>query len=129
VLDVMMPGEDGLSVCRRLRSQDDIPILMLTALVGKLFEPFGRVSVAPLAFFGPQQAQLGPCDEARLGLSADRSFTACALTWPRSRAARRGGVIRTRGAGAPQCGQGHGSAKAAMGRSASKVPWLSQWNS
>lgn len=32
VLDVMMPGEDGLSVCRRLRSQGDIPILMLTAL-------------------------------------------------------------------------------------------------
>lgn len=32
VLDVMMPGEDGLSVCRRLRVQGGIPILMLTAL-------------------------------------------------------------------------------------------------
>ena len=32
VLDVMMPGEDGLSVCRRLRAQGEIPILMLTAL-------------------------------------------------------------------------------------------------
>jgi two-component system OmpR family response regulator len=32
VLDVMMPGEDGLSVCRRLRAKSDIPILMLTAL-------------------------------------------------------------------------------------------------
>jgi two-component system OmpR family response regulator len=32
VLDVMMPGEDGLSVCRRLRSESDLPILMLTAL-------------------------------------------------------------------------------------------------
>lgn len=32
VLDVMMPGEDGLSVCRRLRAQGSIPILMLTAL-------------------------------------------------------------------------------------------------
>ena len=32
VLDVMMPGEDGLSVCRRLRASHDIPILMLTAL-------------------------------------------------------------------------------------------------
>jgi len=32
VLDVMMAGEDGLSVCRRLRSQGHtIPILMLTA--------------------------------------------------------------------------------------------------
>jgi two-component system OmpR family response regulator len=28
----MMPGEDGLSVCRRLRAQGSIPILMLTAL-------------------------------------------------------------------------------------------------
>ncbi len=32
VLDVMMPGEDGLSVCRRLRAEGEIPILMLTAL-------------------------------------------------------------------------------------------------
>lgn len=32
ILDVMMPGEDGLSVCRRLRVESDIPILMLTAL-------------------------------------------------------------------------------------------------
>ncbi len=32
VLDVMMPGEDGLSVCRRLRAQGGVPILMLTAL-------------------------------------------------------------------------------------------------
>ena len=32
VLDVMMPGEDGLSVCRRLASDGAIPILMLTAL-------------------------------------------------------------------------------------------------
>jgi two-component system phosphate regulon response regulator OmpR len=32
VLDLMMPGEDGLSICRRLRSQKDLtPIIMLTA--------------------------------------------------------------------------------------------------
>lgn len=31
VLDVMMPGEDGLSACKRLRDEGDIPILMLTA--------------------------------------------------------------------------------------------------
>ena len=32
VLDLMMPGEDGLSICRRLRAQGEtIPILMLTA--------------------------------------------------------------------------------------------------
>ncbi len=32
VLDVMMPGEHGLSVCRRLSAEGTTPILMLTAL-------------------------------------------------------------------------------------------------
>jgi len=31
VLDVMMPGLDGLEVCRRLRAGGDVPVLMLTA--------------------------------------------------------------------------------------------------
>jgi two-component system phosphate regulon response regulator OmpR len=32
VLDLMLPGEDGLSICRRLRQQEnEIPIIMLTA--------------------------------------------------------------------------------------------------
>jgi len=31
VLDLMLPGEDGLSICRRLRARSDLPILMLTA--------------------------------------------------------------------------------------------------
>jgi DNA-binding response OmpR family regulator len=31
ILDLMLPGEDGLSICRRLRAGDAIPILMLSA--------------------------------------------------------------------------------------------------
>uniref|UniRef100_UPI0023A96854 response regulator n=1 Tax=Vibrio vulnificus TaxID=672 RepID=UPI0023A96854 len=32
VLDLMLPGEDGLSICRRLRNANNmLPILMLTA--------------------------------------------------------------------------------------------------
>ena len=31
VLDVMMPGEDGVAFCRRLRETRDLPILLLTA--------------------------------------------------------------------------------------------------
>jgi two-component system response regulator MprA len=31
VLDVMLPGLDGIEVCRRLRAGSDLPILMLTA--------------------------------------------------------------------------------------------------
>jgi DNA-binding response OmpR family regulator len=32
VLDLMLPGIDGLEVCRRLRETSDVPIIMLTAL-------------------------------------------------------------------------------------------------
>ena len=31
ILDVMLPDQDGFEVCRRLRTESDIPILMLTA--------------------------------------------------------------------------------------------------
>jgi DNA-binding response OmpR family regulator len=31
VLDLMLPGVDGLEVCRRLRSRSSVPIIMLTA--------------------------------------------------------------------------------------------------
>jgi len=31
ILDLMLPGEDGLSLCRELRSHSRVPILMLTA--------------------------------------------------------------------------------------------------
>lgn len=32
VLDIMMPGEDGLSLCRHLRETSTIPIILLTAM-------------------------------------------------------------------------------------------------
>lgn len=31
ILDIMMPGRDGLEICRKLRGQSDVPIIMLTA--------------------------------------------------------------------------------------------------
>ncbi len=31
VLDLMLPGEDGLSLCRQLRAKSPLPVLMLTA--------------------------------------------------------------------------------------------------
>ncbi len=35
ILDVLLPGRDGIAVCRELRSRDDwVPVLMLTALDG-----------------------------------------------------------------------------------------------
>lgn len=35
VLDVMLPGIDGIQVCRLLRRDSDVPIIMLTALGGE----------------------------------------------------------------------------------------------
>jgi two-component system OmpR family response regulator len=32
VLDLMLPGEDGLSLCRKLRSTVNLPVIMLTAM-------------------------------------------------------------------------------------------------
>jgi two-component system OmpR family response regulator len=31
VLDIMMPGEDGLSLCRSIREQGELPVILLTA--------------------------------------------------------------------------------------------------
>ena len=38
LLDLMLPGMDGFSVCRRLREATDIPILMVTARREDLYE-------------------------------------------------------------------------------------------
>ena len=32
VLDLMLPGEDGLSLCRKLRATTNLPVIMLTAM-------------------------------------------------------------------------------------------------
>ncbi len=32
VLDIMLPGEDGLTLCRHLRESHDLPVILLTAL-------------------------------------------------------------------------------------------------
>ncbi|CDG50989.1 MULTISPECIES: response regulator [Halomonadaceae] len=32
ILDVMMPGEDGISLCREVRASGDVPIIFLTAM-------------------------------------------------------------------------------------------------
>jgi two-component system OmpR family response regulator len=39
VLDLMLPGDDGLTLCRRLRQVSDVPVIMLTAMG----EPTDRV--------------------------------------------------------------------------------------
>jgi len=41
VLDVMLPNLDGLEVCRRIRKESDVPILMLTARDSELDKVVG----------------------------------------------------------------------------------------
>jgi two-component system, OmpR family, response regulator len=36
ILDIMLPGEDGLSICRRIRAESNVPIIMLTAKTGDI---------------------------------------------------------------------------------------------
>ena len=48
ILDVMLPGEDGTSICRRLRNSSDLPIIMLTALGEDVDRILGLESRAPM---------------------------------------------------------------------------------
>ena len=41
VLDLMLPGEDGLSICRKVRGQYEGPILMLTARTDDMDQVLG----------------------------------------------------------------------------------------
>ncbi len=41
LLDLMLPGIDGLEICRRLRKQSEIPIIMLTAKEGEIDRVLG----------------------------------------------------------------------------------------
>lgn len=36
ILDIMMPGDDGLTLCRQLRASSSIPIIMLTAITEEI---------------------------------------------------------------------------------------------
>jgi two-component system, OmpR family, response regulator len=41
ILDIMLPKEDGLSLCRRIRVASDVPIIMLTARGGEIDRVLG----------------------------------------------------------------------------------------
>ncbi|MEM7256799.1 MAG: response regulator transcription factor [Pseudomonadota bacterium] len=36
ILDIMMPGEDGLSLCRWLAANNDVPVILLTAMAADM---------------------------------------------------------------------------------------------
>lgn len=92
VLDVMMPGMDGFEVCRELRKESDVPILMLTArnedvdkIVGleigaddymtKPFNPrelVARVKAILRRIESGQQRHSGPLTAANLSVDKSR---------------------------------------------------------
>ena len=41
ILDIMLPGKNGLDICRELRSQSDVPVLMLTARTDEIDQVVG----------------------------------------------------------------------------------------
>src|SRR5919202_451907 len=41
VLDLMLPGVDGVEVCKRVRWESDVPIIMLTARTTEMDKLFG----------------------------------------------------------------------------------------
>ncbi|WP_037485914.1 response regulator, partial [Sphaerotilus natans] len=46
LLDLMLPGQDGLAVCRELRAHGDTPVIMLTARVEEVDRLIGLESGA-----------------------------------------------------------------------------------
>src|SRR5260370_15251787 len=79
VLDIMLPGLDGIAVCRKLRATRPVPILLLTALGGTedrvrgldsgaddyLVKPFANEELlAPVRALLPRAA---PTDTLRFG--------------------------------------------------------------
>jgi DNA-binding response OmpR family regulator len=84
VLDVMLPGMDGVTICRTLRSESDVPIIMLTArtrdedkltgldtgaddYVTKPFSP-GELAARVRAILRRMPAERGPSEIRHLGL-------------------------------------------------------------
>ena len=41
LLDIMLPGKDGISLCREIRTQSDVPIIMITARVDEIDRVLG----------------------------------------------------------------------------------------
>ena len=41
ILDIMLPGKNGLDICRELRSQSDVPVLMMTSRTDEIDQVVG----------------------------------------------------------------------------------------
>lgn len=86
ILDLMLPGEDGLSICRRVRSQYPGPILMLTARSDELDQVRG-LDLGPTTTSANPYAHACCWRASRPCCAAAKHRTASARTWPSARCA------------------------------------------
>lgn len=105
VLDLLLPGLDGLEVCRLLRRETAVPILMLTAkgeevdkVVGLelgaddyVTKPFGMRELVARVRSLLRRAEAAPADEATVLRSGDME-----IDLARRQASRRGEPLRLR---------------------------------
>src|SRR3546814_810835 len=75
VLDIMMPGEDGLSLCRHIPEHGDFPVILLTATSEETDRTDGLVLREPVAQDlsrdGLRGTAVESADEARTRLAAN----------------------------------------------------------
>jgi len=86
VLDIMMPGEDGLALCRHLRTTSDLPVILLTAMT----EETDRIVGLEM---GADDYVTKPFNPREL-LARIRSVLRRANSLPPQRARRRSDVVR-----------------------------------
>ncbi len=93
VLDLMLPGRDGLDVCRELRTFSNVPIIMVTARVDEIdrllglelgaddyiCKPFSPREVVARVKALFRRVNRGPVPVSALGLTIDESHFIAAL--------------------------------------------------
>ncbi|SPL88101.1 Phosphate regulon transcriptional regulatory protein PhoB (SphR) [[Actinomadura] parvosata subsp. kistnae] len=101
VLDVMMPGVDGLDVCRALRREHDLPVLMVSARAST--SPASSSGSAPVAGTGMTDASTAPVTTIPAGRERTRPHQAAiSQSLPRRTPRARGETAHLWPAGAPQ---------------------------
>jgi two-component system, OmpR family, response regulator len=107
LLDLMLPGEDGLAICQRLRKNGDTPILMLTAKA----DPIDRVVGLEIGADDYLTKPFNPRELlARVRALLRRGAGACARLRISAPVRVRRAHHRSRCAAPHQCGIGAGSA-------------------
>jgi two-component system OmpR family response regulator len=85
ILDIMMPGEDGLSLCRHLRESHNMPVILLTAMA----EEADRIVGLEV---GADDYVVKPFNPREL-LARVKAVIRRATTLPKSRAGEAGGRL------------------------------------